>query len=262
MPPDCAKRAGRMGDAAQSPARQAQREPGRAAPVTTVLARAVAQGKGGQARERRARRAASATRRLAAHTHHGNKESAPASRPPPSSKPTVSPAFVAGGALRRRAEEAQHIVEFVDHTTLGGSEEDVTGELSAADQHPADTSDMTFQRELDLTVRNIAEQRMAEVEEALARQREVPTASARSAGRRSIPSGYARGLNPRCASSARDSESTRRTWPNPRSSDEGSGGGLSAPDPSCVWWAAAHWSLGHEESSMMGRGYAARRPAA
>lgn len=74
-------------------------------------------------------------------------------------------------ALRRRAEEAQSIVEFVDHTTLGGSEEDVTGELSTADQHPADTSDMTFQRELDLTVRNIAEQRVAEVEEALARQR-------------------------------------------------------------------------------------------
>jgi RNA polymerase-binding transcription factor DksA len=74
-------------------------------------------------------------------------------------------------ALRRRAEEAHSIVDFVDHTTLGGSEEDVTGELSTADQHPADTSDMTFQRELDLTVRNIAEQRVAEVEEALARQR-------------------------------------------------------------------------------------------
>ena len=74
-------------------------------------------------------------------------------------------------ALRRRAEEAEHIVEFVDRTTLGGTEEDVTGELSTADQHPADTSDMTFQRELDLTVRNIAEQRRAEVEEALARQR-------------------------------------------------------------------------------------------
>jgi RNA polymerase-binding transcription factor DksA len=75
-------------------------------------------------------------------------------------------------ALLRRAAEADSIVEFVDRTTLGGSEEDVTGELSTADQHPADTSDMTFQRELDLTVRSIAEQRMAEVEEAMARQRD------------------------------------------------------------------------------------------
>ncbi len=74
-------------------------------------------------------------------------------------------------ALRRRAAEAESIVEFVDRTTLGGSEEEVTGELSHADQHPADTSDMTFQRELDLTVRGIAEARRAEVEEALARQR-------------------------------------------------------------------------------------------
>ena len=75
-------------------------------------------------------------------------------------------------ALRRRAEEAEHILDFVDRTSLGGTEEDVTGELSTADQHPADTSDITFQRELDLTVRGIAEARKHQVEEALARQRE------------------------------------------------------------------------------------------
>src|SRR3954471_12731401 len=100
------------------------------------------------------------------------KKSAPAKKATAKQQDKGNPTFSPEEALRRRAEEAQHIVEFVDHTTLGGSEEDVTGELSAADQHPADTSDMTFQRELDLTVRNIAEQRMAEVEEALARQRE------------------------------------------------------------------------------------------
>jgi len=92
------------------------------------------------------------------------KKSAPAKQATTKQQAHSEPGFSPEEALRRRAEEAQHIVEFVDHTTLGGSEEDVTGELSAADQHPADTSDMTFQRELDLTVRNIAEQRMAEVE--------------------------------------------------------------------------------------------------
>ena len=75
-------------------------------------------------------------------------------------------------ALRRRAEEADHILDFVDRTSLGGSEEDITGELSTADQHPADTSDITFQRELDLTVRGIAEARKHQIEEALARQRD------------------------------------------------------------------------------------------
>ena len=74
-------------------------------------------------------------------------------------------------ALQRRAAEAQEIVDFVDRTSLGGDEEAVTGEITTVDQHPADTSDITFQRELDLTVRTIAESRLSQVEEALERQR-------------------------------------------------------------------------------------------
>jgi RNA polymerase-binding protein DksA len=73
--------------------------------------------------------------------------------------------------LRRRAAEADRIVEFIDHTSLAGDEEGVTGELTTADQHPADTSDMTFQRELDLTVREMAQAREAQVEQALDRLR-------------------------------------------------------------------------------------------
>jgi RNA polymerase-binding protein DksA len=78
----------------------------------------------------------------------------------------------AAEALERRAAEARDLVEFVDRTSLAGDEEGVTGEITTADQHPADTSDMTFQRELDLTVRRIAEARLSQVEEALERQRE------------------------------------------------------------------------------------------
>ncbi|HZS01518.1 MAG TPA: TraR/DksA C4-type zinc finger protein [Chloroflexota bacterium] len=91
---------------------------------------------------------------------------------PAEARSPAEPALSPEEALRRRAAEAESIVDFVDRTTLGGTEEDVTGELSNADQHPADTSDMTFQRELDLTVRNIAEQRMAQVAEARQRQRD------------------------------------------------------------------------------------------
>src|SRR5262245_41520835 len=53
-------------------------------------------------------------------------------------------------ALQRRAADAESIVEFVDRTSLSGDEEEVSGELTVADQHPADSSDVTFQRELDL----------------------------------------------------------------------------------------------------------------
>jgi len=74
-------------------------------------------------------------------------------------------------ALERRAAEAKEIVDFVDRTSLAGDEEAVTGEITTVDQHPADTSDITFQRELDLTVRTIAESRLSQVEEALERQR-------------------------------------------------------------------------------------------
>jgi len=74
-------------------------------------------------------------------------------------------------ALERRAAEAKEIVDFVDRTSLAGDEETVTGEITTVDQHPADTSDITFQRELDLTVRTIAESRLSQVEEALERQR-------------------------------------------------------------------------------------------
>lgn len=75
-------------------------------------------------------------------------------------------------ALRRRAEQAEEIVEFVDSTSFAGDEENVTGEITNADQHPADTSDITYQRELDLTVREMAERQLQDIAEARDRQRE------------------------------------------------------------------------------------------
>ncbi len=90
-------------------------------------------------------------------------------------------------ALRRRAAQAESIIGFVDHTSLGGDEEAVTGELTTADQHPADTSDITFQRELDLTVRTIAESREAEVQEALHRLHEGKYGICEECGRRIDP---------------------------------------------------------------------------
>ena len=87
-------------------------------------------------------------------------------------QPPASEPLAPEEALRRRAADAESIVEFIDHSTLGSDEEGATGEITNLDQHPADTSDITFQRELDLTVRQMAETRVAQVEEALERQRE------------------------------------------------------------------------------------------
>ena len=113
-------------------------------------------------------------------------------------------------ALRRRAEEAEHILEFVDRTSLGGTEEDVTGELSTADQHPADTSDITFQRELDLTVRGIAEARKHQVEEALARQRDGTYGICEECGRAIDPERLrARPESTLCIECARQHEGAR-----------------------------------------------------
>ncbi len=82
------------------------------------------------------------------------------------------PEAAARDALAKRAAEARDIVDFVDRTSLAGDEEAITGEITTADQHPGDTSDITFQRELDLTVRGIAEARLSQVQEALERQRD------------------------------------------------------------------------------------------
>lgn len=75
-------------------------------------------------------------------------------------------------ALNRRASQAEEIVDFVDRTSFAGDEEAVTGEITTADQHPADTSDMTFQRELDLTVRQMAEHQLEDIAHARERQRD------------------------------------------------------------------------------------------
>ena len=86
-------------------------------------------------------------------------------------QPAADESLSSEEALRRRAAEAESIVQFVDQNTLAADEENATGEVTTADQHPADTSDFTFQRELDLTVREMAERRLAQVQEALQRQR-------------------------------------------------------------------------------------------
>jgi RNA polymerase-binding protein DksA len=73
-------------------------------------------------------------------------------------------------ALIRRAEELANIRQAEHETALSGDQREMTGELSTVDQHPADVSDYTFQRELQLTTEQILDRESAQVQEALRRR--------------------------------------------------------------------------------------------
>ena len=75
-------------------------------------------------------------------------------------------------ALARKAAEVERLREFVDETSFSGSEQDVSGELSAHDQHPADSSDVTEQRARDFTIRQMLDAEAEQIREAQRRQAE------------------------------------------------------------------------------------------
>ena len=77
-------------------------------------------------------------------------------------------------ALARRAEELEALRQAERDTALTGDQRDVTGELSTVDQHPADVSDFTYQRELQQTTQQLLERQTAQVEAAM-RAREQGT---------------------------------------------------------------------------------------
>ena len=74
--------------------------------------------------------------------------------------------------LAQKAQEVERLREFVDSTTFAGDQRDVAGELSAVDQHPADSADMTIQREVDYTIKGIVEEEEHQVQEAIQRRAE------------------------------------------------------------------------------------------
>ena len=74
--------------------------------------------------------------------------------------------------LASRAEELDQLRETEHESAFSGDQREVTGELSAVDQHPADVADFTYQRELQATTQQILGQEAHQVQEALRRQAE------------------------------------------------------------------------------------------
>jgi len=75
--------------------------------------------------------------------------------------------------LIRKAEEVEHLREFVEKTSFAGDEQEVSGELSAGvDQHPADFADVTEQRGRDYAIKQLLEQEAEQIQDAMRRKAE------------------------------------------------------------------------------------------
>jgi RNA polymerase-binding transcription factor DksA len=87
--------------------------------------------------------------------------------------------------LAEKAETIERLRENIDETAFNGDQRESTGELSMVDQHPADVSDMTYQRELQETVREMLDREAGQIERAKQR---------RAAGRYGICEQCGRGI--------------------------------------------------------------------
>ena len=69
--------------------------------------------------------------------------------------------------LARRAQDLEELRQAEHEAPFSGDQREVSGELSAVDQHPADFADITYQRELRLTTQQLLQRESAQVEAAM-----------------------------------------------------------------------------------------------
>jgi len=74
--------------------------------------------------------------------------------------------------LERKAADAQQMLKMIERTSFAGDEREVADELTSVDQHPADHADVTLQRELDSTIRDIVDDDLAQIRAAMKRKEE------------------------------------------------------------------------------------------
>lgn len=88
----------------------------------------------------------------------------------PSSNPEPRP----DDALARRAEDLETLRQAEHDTAFKGDQREETGEASIVSQHPADTADFMYQRELQQTTQELLNREKEQVEAAI-RARESGT---------------------------------------------------------------------------------------
>ena len=74
--------------------------------------------------------------------------------------------------LAKKAEEVERSREFIHDSSFSGTEQEVSGELSTYDQHPADQSDIVEQRARDYAIEQILEAEAEQIREAQRRRAE------------------------------------------------------------------------------------------
>jgi RNA polymerase-binding transcription factor DksA len=89
-------------------------------------------------------------------------------------------------ALARRAEDLETLRQAEHDNAFSGDQREETGESSTVSQHPADTADFTYQRELQQTTQLMLEREAEQVEAAL-RARESGTYGVCQSCGRTIP---------------------------------------------------------------------------
>lgn len=72
--------------------------------------------------------------------------------------------------LAERAAELESLRNAEHNSAFAGDQREMTGEISMADNHPADVADFTFQRELQLTTQAIFDREADQVEAAMRRR--------------------------------------------------------------------------------------------
>jgi RNA polymerase-binding transcription factor DksA len=74
--------------------------------------------------------------------------------------------------LVKKAEEIERLRDYVDETTFAGDQREAADELTVVDQHPADVADMTMQREVDYTIKEVVDVEAEQVRDAMQRKAE------------------------------------------------------------------------------------------
>jgi RNA polymerase-binding transcription factor DksA len=80
---------------------------------------------------------------------------------------TPTPEREPDDALARRAEDLETLRQAEHDTAFKGDQREETGELSIVGQHPADTADFTYQRELQQTTQELLDREVAQVQAAM-----------------------------------------------------------------------------------------------
>ncbi|HZT08256.1 MAG TPA: TraR/DksA C4-type zinc finger protein [Chloroflexota bacterium] len=126
-------------------------------------------------------------------------------------KSSRNPESESNDDLETKSRRLSQLRRYVDESTFSDDERGMKGDLSTADQHPSDTADFTFERELMETTREIIDEESAQTHEAMRRKAEGTYGICAECGKPIAPKRLrARPQATLCIDCQRDREEQRR----------------------------------------------------